>query len=45
MLDFIQDQVLGMKWLSEGIGRGMSLLAWTPLPAGAEVCSFSFMTR
>ena len=26
MLDFIQDQVLGMKWLSEGIGRGMSLL-------------------
>lgn len=26
MLDFIQDQVLGMKWLNEVIGRGVSLL-------------------
>lgn len=26
MWDFIQDQVLGMKWLNEVIGRGVSLL-------------------
>ncbi len=26
MWDFIQDQVLGMKWLNEAIGRGVSLL-------------------
>lgn len=26
MWDFIQDQVLGMKWLNEAIGRGLSLL-------------------
>lgn len=26
MWDFIQDQVLGMKWLNELIGKGVSLL-------------------
>ena len=26
MWDFIQSQVLGMKWLNEVIGKGVSLL-------------------
>ena len=27
--DFIQDQVLGMKWLNGLIGRGCLYLVWT----------------
>ena len=30
MWDFIQDQVLGMKWLNEVIGKGVSLLGLDP---------------
>ena len=30
MWDFIQDQVLGMKWLNETVGKGISLLGLDP---------------
>lgn len=30
MWDFIQDQVLGMKWLNETVGKGVSLLGLDP---------------
>ena len=41
---FIQDQVLGMKWMNELIGEGLSKLGLDVGNLSAEASSFSFMT-
>ncbi len=41
---FIQDQVLGMKWLNKLIGIALSFLGFDVGDAWEEVFSFSSMT-
>lgn len=41
---FIQDQVLGMRWLNELIGGGLSCWGWMWESEWEEAFSFSSMT-
>ena len=39
-----QEQILGMKWLNEWLGRGLSRWVWISMDGSAAVYSFSCMT-
>ena len=41
---FIQDQILGMKWLNALIGRELDALGLDTATRWAAVCSFSSLT-
>ena len=43
ILDFIQDEILGMKWLNRLIGSLLNACGLDTSEKSAEVCSFSFM--
>ena len=38
--DFFQNQILGMRWLNELVGNGLSALGLIQLTAGLEAFSF-----